>query len=346
MADRAAASSEQDLRRITLRGGGLEVTVLPELGAKILSIKDAADGHEYLWRALGRPLRRPVYGTRYVDWDWAGFDECFPTIVPCHYPEPPWDGVWLPDHGELWCTPWEAAPEGDGWRMWASGVRLPYLFERRIDLPAPGQVRLRYRLRNLCAYQFHYLWSAHPTFVVTARTRVLVPGGEAPGGLRFRVNHSRGHELGRLGDAVAWERARYAGGESARLGEIRPGSGHAAKLFSERLGAQQGWAALHETDTGRFAAVAFDPARMPHLGIWRDEAGSPHPPPEGAERGAPHLHVALEPCTGFPDRLDFGMARGESATVGPREEVTWELRLVFGRAPRIAGFAPDGGPLA
>ena len=70
--------------------------------------------------------------------------------------------------------------------MSTSGVRLPYVFERRIDLPALGQLRFRYCLSNLCPYPFHYLWSAHPSLVVTAQTQILVSPG-----LRFRVNHSR-----------------------------------------------------------------------------------------------------------------------------------------------------------
>ena len=53
-------------------------------------------------------------GARCVgDYDASGFDECFPTIGACAYPEAPWQGVIAPDHGELWTLPWawqEAPP--------------------------------------------------------------------------------------------------------------------------------------------------------------------------------------------------------------------------------------------
>ena len=82
---------------------------------------------------------RPEYGGAFERYDISGWDECFPSIGQCYYPEPPWHGVVVPDHGELWTLPWHAEPLPDGLRLWTKGVRFPYTFEKRL---ASGETRM------------------------------------------------------------------------------------------------------------------------------------------------------------------------------------------------------------
>src|SRR4051812_16779214 len=82
--------------------------VLPDLGGKIVSIRSKSTGVEFLWQDPTRPYRRPIYADEFGNYDASGFDECFPTIAPAPYPEAPWASIAIPDHGELWCTPWRS----------------------------------------------------------------------------------------------------------------------------------------------------------------------------------------------------------------------------------------------
>ena len=62
-------------------------------------------GREWLWRNDKLPYRTPLDGASYgATADTGGYDECFPTIAPCHLPPdvPVYGGLALPDHGELW----------------------------------------------------------------------------------------------------------------------------------------------------------------------------------------------------------------------------------------------------
>src|SRR5579862_4893411 len=110
------------------------MVILPEIGGKIASLRSEESGTEFLWQDDTRPYRPILYGDDFGNYDASGFDECFPTIGECRYPEFPWEGVTAPDHGELWCTPWRYDLKDEAVRLYAHGVRFPYLFEKRITV--------------------------------------------------------------------------------------------------------------------------------------------------------------------------------------------------------------------
>ncbi len=59
------------------------------------------------------PIAAPAMPTSIGDYDIGGFDECLPTISACLYPEPPFAGVMMPDHGEVWALPWKYEIQGE-----------------------------------------------------------------------------------------------------------------------------------------------------------------------------------------------------------------------------------------
>ena len=123
-----------DLPAYRLAAHDLELMVLPTLGAKISSVRWA--GVELLAQNPRKRLEEARYAAPYSEFDASGFDECLPTIGPCRYPEFPWEGVEVPDHGEMWSIPWAAQEEGDELHLVARGVRFPYEFHKWIALPA------------------------------------------------------------------------------------------------------------------------------------------------------------------------------------------------------------------
>ena len=91
----------------------MELEVVPELGAKIISLKDLRSGREWLWHPPhGRKLFRNRPGDDFFRSPLVGIDECFPTIAPCV-----WEGRNLPDHGELWSLPWTVDDAA-----WSAGI--------------------------------------------------------------------------------------------------------------------------------------------------------------------------------------------------------------------------------
>src|SRR5277367_2019459 len=164
---------EQGFEVYVLNNEGVELAVVPELGAKIISLKDLRTGREWMWHPPGGlKLFRNRPGDDFSQSPLAGADECLPTISPCS-----WQGRALPDHGELWNAPWSVDSEA-----WESGVlktrtRLkitPLEFERTIELLA-HEIQITYQLTNRGAVPEHYLWAIHPLLGLQPGDRLDLP---------------------------------------------------------------------------------------------------------------------------------------------------------------------------
>ena len=85
----------------------LRTIVVPELGAKLVSLLDKRSQREWLVDPGERPFQKVAYGAPFEKQDMSGWDDMFPTISACEYPGPgEKHGVALPDHGEVWSLPW------------------------------------------------------------------------------------------------------------------------------------------------------------------------------------------------------------------------------------------------
>src|SRR5690606_36107320 len=86
----------QEFAAIALRSESVEVVVLPEIGAKVYSLKNLRSGREWMWRPPeGEHFRQVSLGTPFEESSLVGADECLPTIGECK-----WRGRSLPSHGE------------------------------------------------------------------------------------------------------------------------------------------------------------------------------------------------------------------------------------------------------
>lgn len=300
--------------QLVLEGGGLWVAVAPHLGAKIVSLR-TEDGREWLWQDPRVPLAPRQYGDRYETQNAGGWDECFPTIAPCLYPEGPWQGIALPDHGELWTLPWEWQRSEDVLETWVYGIRLPYRFVRWLRLAGERCLVAEYQVENLAPYPLAVLWSAHPLFAAEAGAVI-----ELPAGTPVLVDYSAG---GRVPTGLEYHAWPYLSTDDSRRVDVSrfPGAqaGVAEKLFTGRLA--DGRVTLRQPD-GAAVTLSWDAAEIPYLGLWLNAGAWPAP-------DVPTAHVGLEPCTGYPDRLDRALQQGEYLPLGPREVRRWRFTVQF-----------------
>lgn len=302
-------------RAIALASDAVRLVLLPEIGAKVVSCVDARTGHEYVWRNPDTPIVPLPYAVPFDRYDISGWDECFPGIGQCVYPEGPWQGTVVPDHGELWTLPWHAEPQPDGVRLWVHSVRFPYTFEKRIALTEDGFATF-YRAHNPTPFPFKCFWSTHPLFVATPQTRIILPDR-----VRVRVEISFSGRLGPLLTEHPWPRTVDRLGRDVALDVMGPdGQREADKLYSTPV--SRGFAALYDGATDQWLAFTFDPAAVPLVGFWANRGG--WPPDQ------PCFNLALEPCSGCPDRLDIAIPRGEYQTVPPEGDLTWRLDVHVG----------------
>ena len=87
----------------TLSNKNISIAMIPELGGRVVSMRDRLSGREWLdgWMPAGkRRIWHPTDPSDFATGPGAGIDECLPTVLPCQV-----NGKNLSDHGELWNVP-------------------------------------------------------------------------------------------------------------------------------------------------------------------------------------------------------------------------------------------------
>src|SRR5690606_1621467 len=133
-----------------------------------------------------------------------------------------------------------------------------------------------------------FIWSAHPLFPLTPRTRILLPEG-AP----MRVYSAQRILLGDSRSMHRWPFVRAAGRVHDFLVPYNTAREYACKLFVDM---PEGRARLREGDLDH--EVTCDTKEVGQFGRWLNKYGWS---PFKRERG--YCNVAFEPCVGAPDTL-------------------------------------------
>lgn len=310
-----SVGSGGDLKQITLKNGYLSATVLPQLGGKIASLIRLSSGREFLLQPSHNQLNQVPPGAEFHEYDTSGFDDCFPTVAACQYPDAPFRGVELPDHGEIWTADSIFDVRNNELFLELTGKRLPYIFRKRIALDGEA-LALKYQLDNVGEESFSYLWSAHPLLSVEQGSRLLLPSEVRELIIESSVNAGFHEGAG----TCAWPIATLASGHNVDLSRVgRPENGRANKFFTNRL--SEGCCAVYFPASDESISFRFDVEDVPYLGVWICEGGWP-------DRERAQYTVALEPCTGSADSLAEAMRRSECSTIQPGETKRWELRIL------------------
>ena len=233
---------EQGFEVFVLSNQDVALAVVPELGARIISLKDLRTGREWLWHPDGgRKLFRNRAGDKFESSPLVGLDECLPTIAPCS-----WQERDLPDHGEVWASAWSMDFEAWERGVLRTSVSLeisPFDFERTIELEE-NEVRLSYQLNNRGAAEELYLWAMHPLLRLQMGDRLELPTSTRA-----------------LLDGTPWLDA---------VNSIRP-KGDCEKLFASVV--SEGRAAINNPGTGDRLEFRWDKAENNTLGLWLNRGG-------------------------------------------------------------------------
>ena len=233
---------EQDFEVYFLSNGEIELGMVPELGAKIISLKNVKTGREWLWHPTGGlRLFHNRMGDDFCSSPLVGVDECLPTIAPCR-----WRRRELPDHGELWSQPWSVDPLAlkDGILKTTIELKIsPFKLERTIEL-RDREVHIYYHLSNLGATEEHFLWALHPLLRLEAGDHLELPPSTRA-----------------LLDGETWV--------DAISSTIPPQS--YAKGFAGPI--HEGSAAITNSQTGDRLEFVWDPRENNVLGLWLTRGG-------------------------------------------------------------------------
>lgn len=237
-----AVHQEQGFDVYVLSNERIELAVVPELGARIISLKNLRTGREWLWHPPGgRKLFRNRLGDDFATSPLVGVDECLPTIAPCQ-----WQGRELPDHGEVWAAPWTINYEAWDNGVLQTSVQLkisPFEFERTIELHE-NEIRLSYQLHNRNNTAEHFSWAIHPLLRLQKGDQLVLPAST-----RALLN------------GATWV---------DDLASELP-AGNCAKLFA--AGITEGFAVIHNPNTEERLEFAWPSHENNTLGIWLTRGG-------------------------------------------------------------------------
>jgi len=304
----AFLSDESGFTVYGLRTLSTEIHVAPELGAKIISLKNLETGREWMWRPPGLSrLFRNKLGDPFENSTLVGADECLPTIAPCK-----WGGRDLPDHGEVWSIPW--AVDRQAWDQGCIKTTVatpvsPFVFERTVRLEE-NEVWLDYRLRNASQKPEPFLWAFHPLLKIVEGDRISLPGNVRS----VRVESVDGLQDMPHGSTKPWPEP-LPGVELDGI-DFGPHGLACAKLFVESP--SEACAAIVNSETGESLVLQFDARQNPALGIWITRGGW-----NGYE------HVALEPTNLAFDSLAEAASKAvpTGIVLPPKAEKLWAIRL-------------------
>jgi hypothetical protein len=324
-----AAKSEN----VLIRAGRFAVTVLPQFGGKIASLRI---GERELLQTLLAPIKSRDYTMGFDDSDASGWDECLPSVAACVV-ETESGSVEIPDHGDLWRVAWQetgSRGQGAGSNKPADAsvfligrcFSLPLELERSLKAIEAGEswrLTLQYKLINTSSKAVPWSWAAHPLFAVEAGDRIVLPDSIRS----LRLEGSGGGRLGRGGDAVAWPVATLANGSTTDLSvAATPNSGTGDKLFAGPLKRTENWCELVRPSAGVRIRVTFDASATPYLGLWMCYGGWPEKP------GPKQMCVAMEPSTAPVDSL--AVTGPWSRALAPGESFSWTMEVEIEKIER------------
>ena len=305
-----------EIENVVIRAGECSLTVLPQLGAKIASLK--IRGLELLQAPLA-PLAPRTPSTLFDLSDASGWDECIPSVAACVVQTPEGTAS-IPDHGDLWRVVWqEVAATAGSVTLRGEAFSLPLALERSIALAETGTgwtVSLDYELTNTGSFPVPWSWAAHPLFAAEPGDQILLPASVTA----LRVEGSGGNRLGPRNSTVQWPIAMLANGTHSDLSiALGPDSAVGDKLFTGPLPASDGWCTLLRPSAGIRLHIRFDPEATPYLGLWICHGGWPDRP------GPKQTCIALEPSTAPNDSL--AVTGPWSKTLAPGDSFNWTMQV-------------------
>ncbi|MEX0723893.1 MAG: DUF5107 domain-containing protein [Gracilimonas sp.] len=312
--------ARKEWQEVVLENEHLSISLLPKLGGKMTKLVNKQTGTQFLKGSENEEneIIQPSMGFDFKPPYAFGFDECFPTVAPSHYPFNERVIQW-PDHGELWTQEWKYELAGKNRILLkATGVNLLYEFQKEIILNG-NEIEISYNVKNNSYRPFDYIWSAHPLLEINEEDVLLLSDTIN----EVSVYYSSKENVNE-GIKAAWP---FLQGDDTNF-SITQGSENdlAMKLFAENVNI--GKAGLYRKKHDESILFEFDTEKIPHLGLWLCYGGWP----ENAKKGS--YTAALEPTTASFDKLSEAIDNGQNRSIEPGKSHSWDMsiRILNGKA--------------
>jgi galactose mutarotase-like enzyme len=294
---------------LVLENEKIRTVILPEMGARILSLIYKPTETEFAWRSPNVPIKKTNEELENV----SGFFDCIPTTDPCTL-----RGKKLPLGGGVSSKPWkvlkiEKKRNAVTLKMEARCKIYPLLIRKKITLQKnKSALEVEYEVRNLSAESLEYHYSSHNTIQVSPYHRLVIPHEVT----KLKLGYDS--RFGKMGDTISWPEAVDNKGNRVDISKIAgPSEGIMENLYTSKL--KERWCAAINEAKQEAIAVTWKGEALPYLlictntGAWRD-----------------YYFAALEPVTGRPDNLEVAVNQWKDyATLKPKEQTTWKQTFIL-----------------
>lgn len=300
-------TSLDGLRLLQLENDWLSLSILPEVGAKILTLFDKQSGRQILWENPRiRPQSYPI-DANFDNYWCGGWDDAYPTADACvHGGEP------FPNLGELRSLHWQVeeltADATNATAKLSAYGPISAIKATKTILLTGQELQMSFAIESLSPIPLDFLWGTHPAFAVEAGTQLIIP---ARTGIVAQSNHP---SLGAPGDRYSWPFLN--GTDMSIVPDVSAGinCGHYA------TGLEDGWFAIETRGHG--ILFEFPLETCPYLWLWLVYGGW---------RG--YHSVVVEPWTGYPVNLVQAFEEGRHSQLAPGETFSVTIRCTTYRAP-------------
>jgi hypothetical protein len=289
---------------VLVENDAIAMEVWPHIGGKVSSIVDKADRFELLFSYPAELPTANQYDIPYGDSWYQGWDECFPAVAPSRYVGHPYDGITVPDHGELWGLPTTAVPTRQGITTVWHGLRFGYRLTRKLSLDGPSLLA-EYTLINLAPFPFHFVWAMHSLMSMTTPVTLDLGAGATD----FRLSHdANGHNL-----QTDFQWPACDGVDLSSPAALPPKRGW--KIFSHAPISTPFIVRYPARSRALRIEYQSDRSLGAYWGIWINSGG-----------WAGHRHFAIEPSTGRFDQIDRAIRDSSAGTVDASSRQDWSVR--------------------
>lgn len=293
-----------ELTVLKLENEWLSLSVLPQVGAKILTLYDKAGQRQILWENPRiRPQAYPI-DANFDNYWCGGWDDAYPTADACvHAGEP------FPNLGELRSLAWRVEEHSAlKTTLTAYGPISPIHATKNIWLD--GQVlHMSFTVKNVGPKLLDFMWGTHPAFAIEPGTRLLVPAGIGI------VAQSNDPSLGDPGDEYNWPHI----GETDM--SVVPDFSAGINCGHYATDLEDGWFAVETRGQG--VLYEFPLEKCPCLWMWLVYGGW---------RG--YYHAVIEPWTGYPVNLAQAFQDGRHSQLAPGESFDVTVRCAAYQTPQ------------
>jgi len=232
----------------------------------------------------GQYETRPVYG----------YDDCFPTVDACSFPNQDWS---IPDHGELCWLPWEVAVTPNELAFQVQSRKLPATFKRRMSFQT-SSLKWSFEVINNGDANFPFLHVMHALMPLQEITGVQIPD------FARAVDETVGKELPLASPA------------------------HVEDLLISHPGAKASMLLLQGVKSGRIRIAFRSGLKLeitlpfelcPTLAIWWNNGGYPD------EEGCRRVECAFEPSPGSYSSLAKSFQEGTYLLAPARGSLKWTI---------------------